>query len=158
MKAELMSALIVDDDEVVRKMLTFALERVGFCCLSSQDGSDASATLEGGTFDLVITDIIMPKTNGHVLASQLLEGPERPIIVVHTSVLEPKIAKDLTLRGVDEIVFKPTDYRAFAERMKNLVEAKRVSQEEYSLEYATLHIKRLNHPDPLPEQGQDLVS
>jgi DNA-binding response OmpR family regulator len=158
MKAELMSALIVDDDEVVRKMLTFALERVGFCCLSSQDGSDASATLEGGTFDLVITDIIMPKTNGHVLASQLLEGPERPIIVVHTSVLEPKIAKDLTLRGVDEIVYKPTDYRAFADRMKNLVDAKRTFQREYPIELSTLKIERLNHPDPLPEQRPNLVT
>lgn len=152
MKPELISALIVDDDDVVRKMLTFALEKVGFCCLASRDGADASATLAGGTFDLVITDLIMPKTDGHALALQMLESPERPIIVVHTSLLEPKIAKDLTLRGVDEVVYKPTDYRSFAERMKRLVEAKKSVPVNNTRECSTLKIARLNHADPIPER------
>ncbi len=125
MRSDLMTALVVDDDVVVRKMLTFALGKVGFNCLCSSDGADALTTLDSATFDLVITDLLMPKTHGHTLATELLELKERPIIVVHTSVIEPRLVKDLKLRGVDEIVFKPTDYTAFAVKMKELVEGRR---------------------------------
>ncbi len=59
------------------------------------------------------------------VSTELLELKERPIIVVHTSVIEPRLVKDLKLRGVDEIVFKPTDYTAFAVKMKELVEGRR---------------------------------
>ncbi|AMV34908.1 Sensor histidine kinase RcsC [Pirellula sp. SH-Sr6A] len=146
MMNERMSALIVDDDEVVRKMLSFALGRIGFSCLCATDGADAFATLDSGTFDLVITDLAMPKTNGYALASTLLESRERPFIVVHTAVLEPKLTKDLELRGVDEIVFKPTDYNAFAERMRTMVRERRMSKAEVPQEFLELEIKRVNNP------------
>ncbi len=126
MRSDLMTALVVDDDEVVRKMLKFALGKVGFNCLCSADGANALTTLDSATFDLVVTDLLMPKTHGHTLATELLELKERPIIVVHTSVIEPKLVKDLKLRGVDEIVFKPTDYAAFAVKMKELVSGRAV--------------------------------
>ncbi|XZE43761.1 response regulator [Pirellulaceae bacterium SH467] len=146
MKFERLSALIVDDDEVVRKMLSFALGRVGFSCLCATDGADAFATLDSGTFDLVITDLAMPKTNGYALASTLLECRERPFIVVHTAVLEPKLTKDLERRGVDEIVFKPTDYNAFAERMRILVGERKERKAETAQEILELEIKRVNNP------------
>jgi DNA-binding response OmpR family regulator len=144
MKPDLITALIVDDDEVVCRMLSFALEKEGFDCLCSSDGADAIATLEAATFDLVITDLLMPKTHGHALAIHLLERAERPIIVVHTSVLEPKLAKDLMLRGIDDIVFKPTDYRALAAKMKSLVTRRRRLQTGISEVMSMLGIKNPN--------------
>ena len=120
------TALIVDDDDVVCKMLKFALDREGFSSMCSSDGTSALTTLEAAEFDLVITDLLMPNTHGHALATQLLERDHRPVIVVHTSVLEPRLAKDLMLRGVDDIVFKPTDYRVLAAKMTSLVTRRRL--------------------------------
>lgn len=132
MKSELMTALIVDDDEMVRKMLTFGLKLVGFNCLCSSDGADALTTLDIATFDLVVTDLLMPKTHGYELVTQLLQFDDRPLIVVHTSVSDSKLAGDLRARGVDEIVYKPTDYKAFAARMDSLVLKRRREREEKS--------------------------
>jgi DNA-binding response OmpR family regulator len=137
-----LNALIVDDDEVARRMVGFALEREGFACELAEDGQSALAILDEQDFDLVVTDILMPKTHGHAVATELLEKKDRPIIVVHTSVLEPKIAKDLMARGVDDIVFKPTDYAAFAAKLCSLVSRRNKLEAGVSDLLATLGIVR----------------
>lgn len=114
-------ALVVDDDEVARLMIGFALEKEDFVCDYAADGQTALAILDEQEFDLVVTDLLMPITHGHTVATELLTKKDRPIIVIHTSVLEPKIAKDLMARGVDDIVFKPTDYAVLAAKLHSLV-------------------------------------
>ncbi|XZE54345.1 response regulator [Planctomycetaceae bacterium SH139] len=121
MSVEQFSVLIVDDDDVVRKMISFAMEKEGFRSDRAVDGEEALALMKQREFDLVITDLMMPNTHGHTLATELLARPDRPLVVIHTSVVEPALAKDLMLRGVDDIVFKPTDYGAFAAKMRSWV-------------------------------------
>ncbi|GAA4453223.1 HDOD domain-containing protein [Novipirellula rosea] len=115
-------AIVVDDESIARKMMTFALKREGFTCHSASDGEEAMLLLEDLEYDLVVTDLAMPHKNGHALAVELLKLAKRPFIAVHTSVVDPQITKDLMNRGVDDIVFKPTDYAAFAAKMKVLVD------------------------------------
>jgi DNA-binding response OmpR family regulator len=121
MAVEQYSVLIVDDDEVARKMISFAMEKENFRSERAADGDEALKLLETRSFDIVITDLMMPNTHGHTLATRLLTRADRPMVVIHTSVVEPALAKDLMLRGVDDIVFKPTDYGAFAAMMRSLV-------------------------------------
>ncbi len=115
-------AIVVDDESIARRMMTFALKREGFICHSASDGDEAMQLLEDRDYDLVVTDLAMPHKNGHALAVELLKLPKRPFIAIHTSVLAPEITKDLMNRGVDDIVFKPTDYAAFAAKMKVMVD------------------------------------
>lgn len=115
-------ALIVDDEEIPRRMLKFALEKADFVCDTAADGNEALEKLGQNAFDLVVTDLRMPRKHGHALAVDLLSWKDRPAIAIHTSVVEPRLAKDLMTRGVDDIVFKPTDYAAFAAKMSVLVE------------------------------------
>jgi DNA-binding response OmpR family regulator len=121
MSQEQYSVLIVDDDDVARKMISFAMEKENFLSTRAADGAEALEMLKMRDFDLVITDLIMPNTHGHALAIHLLSQRERPMVVIHTSVVEPAMAKDLMNRGVDDIVFKPTDYGAFAAKMRSWV-------------------------------------
>ncbi|WP_442511988.1 response regulator [Novipirellula sp. SH528] len=120
-------AMVVDDEEIPRQMLEFALGSEGFQCLGASDGAQALSMLESHSFDLVVTDIRMPNMHGHALVVQLLALQHSPVIAVHTSVVEPRIVKDLMLRGVDDIVFKPTDYKAFAAKMNMLVSRRRLA-------------------------------
>lgn len=124
-------ALVVDDEAIARRMLTFALQREGFSCDTAGDGEEALLKLARGGFHLVVTDLRMPHKNGHALAVELLKYADRPVIAVHTSVVEPRLAKDMMIRGVDDIVYKPTDYAAFAAKMKILV-ARRQHQQKPS--------------------------
>lgn len=68
--------LVVDDAEVIRKMVCAMLEQHGYECLEASDGLEALRTLEGGPVHLVLTDVLMPGMGGAELASRLSE--ERP--------------------------------------------------------------------------------
>jgi CheY-like chemotaxis protein len=116
------SALVVDDEPAVRRLVAMALARQGFHCHLAADGQEAERQLEGARFDVVVTDLKMPRQNGHALAASLLQRAERPLVVVHTGVLEPALARDLIARGVDDIVFKPINLDVLACKVRRMVE------------------------------------
>jgi len=115
-------ALVVDDEEPIRKLLAVALRKSGFECDLAADGEQASQLTANARFDVVVTDLKMPNKNGHALALELLQRPDRPLIVVYTGVIEPRLAKDLLARGVDDIQFKPVDFGVLAAKVKAMVE------------------------------------
>ncbi len=126
------TALVVDDDVISRQMMAFGLEAAGFECSHAIDGNDALAKISRHSFDLVVTDLKMPGRHGHSLAVELLHQTTPPVIAVHTSVDDPRMAEDLMTRGVDDIVYKPTNYAAFAGKMKGLVSRRRHSVDHAS--------------------------
>lgn len=128
MSASHLTALVVDDDAIPRRMMAFALQSAGFDCGHAVDGNDALAKVSKQDFDLVVTDLKMPGRHGHSLAMELLKGSSPPVIAVHTSVDDARLAEDLMNRGVDDIVYKPTNYTAFAGKMKGLVSRRRNSR------------------------------
>jgi len=66
--------LLVEDSEPLRKLAMTYLDSCGFRVLSAESGEDALEVTRrfGGTFDLLLTDVVMPGMNGRVLAEQLL--------------------------------------------------------------------------------------
>jgi CheY-like chemotaxis protein len=56
--------LIVDDEAPVRDVLKHKLEQCGYDVCEAADGNEAIRALESVSFDLVITDIIMPEKDG----------------------------------------------------------------------------------------------
>jgi CheY-like chemotaxis protein len=115
-------ALVVDDEPQVRQMTARSLSRVGFDCEMACNGQDALEWIQAKSFDLVVADLKMPEVNGHKLATELLTRPRRPVIAILTGVEEPKLAKDLTARGVEGIFYKPVDFTEFAQDMLCVVE------------------------------------
>lgn len=113
--------LVVDDQRVARAAVAIAFSQQGFECFHAEDGEEAFQRVAGEAFDLVVTDLKMPRANGHQFASRLLDLPNRPLVVVHSAVTHPQLVTDLMRRGVDDFVFKPTVYPAFAAKMKALV-------------------------------------
>jgi two-component system cell cycle sensor histidine kinase/response regulator CckA len=72
------SVLLVEDAEPLRKLAQTFLETGGFRVLSAGSGEEALevAARSGITFDLLLTDVVMPGMNGRVLAEQIL--PRQP--------------------------------------------------------------------------------
>ena len=118
-------ALVVDDEAISRKMVMFALEREGFECDAAADGIEAMQKFGSGEYELVVTDLKMPNKHGGELVIELLNQQTPPLVVVHTSVLEPEVARGLIEEGVDDIVFKPVDYAAFAGKTRALLSRRR---------------------------------
>ncbi|HEY2836927.1 MAG TPA: response regulator [Rhizomicrobium sp.] len=65
--------LLAEDDESLRKFLAAALVRAGHAVTDFGDGGDAFECLKGFTFDLLLTDIVMPGMDGIELAKRAVE-------------------------------------------------------------------------------------
>jgi DNA-binding response OmpR family regulator len=126
-------ALIVDDEAMMRRLLQRALSQQGFQCDCAGDGNEAEEKAAKTQYDAVVTDLKMPNKHGHALATHLLSLEHRPVIVVHTGVIEPRLAKDLLARGVDDILFKPCDFEVLAAKVKALVQ-RRTAVEQRNLD------------------------
>ena len=118
-------ALVVDDDPAVRHLTSLALAKEGFACDVAVDGLHAREILTSANYDVVVTDLRMPGLNGHALAVDLLKVNERPLIVILTGVFEPRLARDLIVRGADCVEFKPVRYDLFAAKVKGLAERRK---------------------------------
>lgn len=114
MSGEPLRALIVDDDSISRKTIGFALEQETFCCDYAVGGADALEQLSRKRFELVVTDLCMPEQHGHSLAIEILSMPCRPLVVVHSAIEDPRMTRELISRGVDDVIYKPTNYAGFA--------------------------------------------
>ena len=75
--------LVVDDEQDFRIILDQALENVGYTVMTAVDGEEAFQLFLKNQFDLVITDVRMPKVNGIQLIQQIKdENPWIPIIAI----------------------------------------------------------------------------
>jgi two-component system cell cycle sensor histidine kinase/response regulator CckA len=65
--------LLVEDDQMVRQLTMRVLQQLGYTVLEAADGMEAlrMAQRHRGSIDLLLTDMVMPQMNGHVLAEQV---------------------------------------------------------------------------------------
>jgi len=118
-------ALVVDDEPLVRQLTMRALSRRGFRCEPASDGAQGAAMAASTAYDVVVTDLQMPNQHGHSLAVELLAHERRPAVVIVTGLAEPKLAKDLLARGVDDVLFKPVDYDFLAAKIEAIIQRRR---------------------------------
>lgn len=62
--------LLAEDDEAMRTYLARALERNGYDVSTAATGLEALSLVESGTYDLLLTDIVMPEMDGIELAQK----------------------------------------------------------------------------------------
>lgn len=75
--------LVVDDDELSRKIIKNMLEEMGVTYTEAFDGEDALEKLEAEDFNLVILDVLMPNEDGiGVLLKSRNRGVDTPIVVM----------------------------------------------------------------------------
>ncbi|OGT65122.1 MAG: hypothetical protein A3J38_10030 [Gammaproteobacteria bacterium RIFCSPHIGHO2_12_FULL_45_9] len=75
--------LLVEDDELVRDMLSQVLQRASHKVFSAANGEEATDLLKTHTPDIMLTDIIMPKKSGIALISEVRnKHPQMEIIAI----------------------------------------------------------------------------
>lgn len=75
--------LVVDDDDQMKEMIQESLEIEGFETAGASNGRRAMAILERGSFDMVITDVVMPEQEGIETIMQIRKGyPHIKIITI----------------------------------------------------------------------------
>jgi DNA-binding response OmpR family regulator len=76
-------ALVVDDEPLIRQLVSTVLRRRGWSVIEAADGTVALSVVGSGTLDLLVTDYEMPIISGVRLAEQLRAfDTELPVLVV----------------------------------------------------------------------------
>jgi DNA-binding response OmpR family regulator len=125
-----MNALIVDDDQSTLCIIADAVRSLGVNTVECEDGKDALNALKASEFDIVVSDLIMPKMSGMMLLHSMLEeGYQIPFIFV-TGFSDKDSAIQALRLGAFDYLEKPFEI----EDLKTIVvEALRVSKEQKAL-------------------------
>jgi DNA-binding NtrC family response regulator len=73
--------LVVDDDAAMRIVLERTLTRDGHDVTLAINGADALRVLETSSFDLIITDLVMPDVEGLQLLREIRKRPSAPKVI-----------------------------------------------------------------------------
>lgn len=87
------AVLCVDDSASMRQMVSFTLESAGYRPVTAADGEDALRQLATTRFDLIITDLNMPRLDGIGLIRKVRSDPRHmgvPIVMLTTESEEAK--------------------------------------------------------------------
>ena len=99
--------LVVDDESSIRSLIIRLLDQCGFKCDEAENGQTALSRVRTGEYDLVITDLKMPKMNGWDFITQAKALKPNLWIVVVSQVDMPKLEAMLYQKGVAGFLEKP---------------------------------------------------
>jgi putative nucleotidyltransferase with HDIG domain len=99
--------LIVDDEEAIREVVSALLKAQDYRCTVCSNGRMALESFRNNSFDLVLSDIVMPEMDGLKLLAELrLADPDVPVIMV-TAMHDISIALEAIRAGAYDYILKP---------------------------------------------------
>jgi len=125
------SILVVDDDMLVRKVLKKYISSLGYYVDTAEDGSGALDMLHSFSYDLVLTDLQMPRLGGiELLKKMFLEYPDIPKIVLTGQGTNDDIIAALK-SGAYDFLYKPIDdFEILEFSIKRAVESKKLKEDK----------------------------
>lgn len=116
--------LVVDDSEVLRRIVVFNLVKNGYTVSEASDGEEALQKLKESTPDLVILDIMMPKMNGFEVLKVMKQDENLskvPVIVLTAKGGENDLQEGLKL-GADIFLTKPFSPGRLIEEVQRVID------------------------------------
>lgn len=113
--------LLVDDEFEIIDINRRYLEQAGYEVSVAADGIEALKEVDENRFDLIISDIMMPKMDGYDFISEVLvREPNQPFLFITAKVSEPDKIYSLSM-GADDFISKPFSPRELVLRVKNIL-------------------------------------
>lgn len=101
-----MKLLIIEDDQVLNRLLTEHLQNVGYDVLSANGGVEGLELMQNNGPDLVLLDIMMPGMDGWQTCQRLREVSDVPVLILTAKGAEEDVIKGFQL-GADDYIKKP---------------------------------------------------
>jgi DNA-binding response OmpR family regulator len=107
-------ALIIDDDDPIRTMLSTIVRHQGFRVDTARDGGEAIENLDRDGYNVVVLDLMMPRVDGYAVLDHMREHQPQllPCTILATAVPERDVRRNLR----DDIYMvhtKPFDVQQF---------------------------------------------
>lgn len=113
--------LIVEDEKRVADLLKIGLEENGYQTMVAYDGAMGLRLFQSNSFQLVISDIILPKLDGFELCKEIRKVNERIPILMLTALGSADDKLEGFDAGADDYMVKPFDFRELNARVKVLL-------------------------------------
>lgn len=135
------SVLFVDDDKELRELLHEVISHLGYTSVTAVDGVDALEKLEEREFDIVITDINMPRMNGVGLIKRLAADFSEIDVIAITGYQTRYNYTDIIALGASDFIAKPLNIDELEAKIRRIFRERSLRRE----------LKRLTTRDVLTE-------
>jgi two-component system OmpR family response regulator len=137
--------LVADDDQHIREVISFALEKGGMRITLAEDGRQALEQFHTQTIDLIVLDINMPEFDGLEVCREIRKTSDIPILFLSSR--DDEIDRILGLEiGGDDYVTKPFSPRELVARINVILKRTQTNNKpESSLQHGKLLIYPEQH-------------
>lgn len=136
--------LVVDDEESLRLPLYTAFQVEGFDVSVAADGMEALETLKKGGYQLMLTDLMMPKMNGIELAEQALALFPDLVVILMTGFGTIETAIKSLKGGAYDYILKPFKLDEMLHAVRRGLEQQRLRQENIQLNEINRRLKEID--------------
>ncbi|PID58629.1 hypothetical protein CSB45_03540 [candidate division KSB3 bacterium] len=122
--------LLVDDSISIRKIIGMLLEKAGYEVDTAVDGVDAVEKCSEKNYDLIVTDLEMPRMHGYELIAEIRSGSmadDIPIIVMTSRAGEKHYKKAMQL-GANDYIIKPVEEESLVQSVRTLLAKKKAGR------------------------------
>jgi len=138
------SILVVEDDRALNQLMYAYLSDNGYKPVACYDGEQAIMTLGDGKFDLIISDIMMPKLDGFELVSRI-RNTDTSVPILFLTANDDKTSQLLGYKlGVDDYLVKPFDMDVLMLRVAAILRRSKI-QEDSELRVGNLVMNSQEH-------------
>jgi DNA-binding response OmpR family regulator len=131
--------LVVDDEPMVREVVTSYLERDGYQVDATGDGSTALDMARARPPDLLILDVMLPSKDGFSVLQELRKTSSVPVILLTARTDETDRVLGLEL-GADDYVVKPFSPRELTARVRSVLRRTKPQEPGAFLEFEGLSV------------------
>lgn len=134
--------LVIEDEKRVADLLKIGLEENGYQVLVAYDGEMGWRLFQSNDFQLIISDIILPKLNGFELCQKIRKADEEiPILMLTAQGTADDKLEGFDV-GADDYMVKPFDFRELLARVRVLLKRRAVAKVDVvkEISYADLYI------------------
>jgi len=132
--------LIIEDEQRVADLLRRGLEEMNYLAFVAYDAEMGLRLFRSGEYDLVISDVILPKMSGFELVKEIKELNKNVPVIMLTALGTTDDKLDGFDAGADDYMVKPFDIRELEARIRVLLKRKNPENRE-------IQIKEVNYAD-----------
>lgn len=118
-----LNIVVVDHDDSIHSSLSNSLDS-SVTLTSFSNSSSALDYIKSNHTDVVITDLVLPNSDGFQLIEQLKSLPDCPKIIVTTAIFDDNFVKRAFSLGIDYYMVKPIDFGLLSSRINDVISPK----------------------------------